>query len=103
MKRTVLFVLGALLLGMCMAACDDGGGGGDGMSEQEWFDTVKIGMTLDQVVAVVGRPPDTETFSYSGNRKWPTKIWRFGNAAGTVGMGTDGKVFSVGYSPDMYG
>lgn len=103
MKRAVLFALGALLLGMCLSACDDGGGGGGGMSEKDWFAEVKIGMTMAEIEAVVGRPADFSSYSYSGNRKWLVYYWRFGDAVGTASFGGDGKAASVGYSPNWYG
>jgi hypothetical protein len=102
MRKTVLFVLGALWIGLCLSACESGGGD-DGMSQEEWFNVVKIGMTMDQIVAVVGRPADSADYAYSGNRKWLVYYWRFGNAVGTASFGKDGKAVSVGYSPNWYG
>ena len=103
MKRLALAVLEAMLLGMCLSACESGGGGNNGMSEKKWFNAVKVGMTMDQIVDAVGRPADSANYAYSGGRKWLVYYWRFGNAAGTASFGSNGEAASVGYSPNLYG
>ena len=98
MKRTARLLLGVLLAGMCLTACDDGGG--DGMTQEKWRETVSFDMTQAQVEAAVGRPPDQATTQLNG---LVLLSWRYGDDAGTVTMHPNGAIYSIGWATGMYG
>jgi hypothetical protein len=88
-----------LIMGLCLSGCE-GGGGDDGMTQEQWFATVKIGMPVDEAVTAVGRQPDIVR---SLNIHETGYGWRFGNAFGSFSFRSDHRVYSVSYSPNMYG
>lgn len=100
MKKHITRVIGIILLflvGLCLVGC--GGGSDDGMSQDEWHAMVKLGMTDAEVIAVVGRPPETVMNTNSG-----TEIgWRFGNDVGRVIYDANHIVVLVRYISGMYG
>ena len=96
MKKTIVFwaVVAGLLCG-CLALAGCGGDGdGGGMNQEQWNNTVRMGMTPDEVNAAVGRPPDRQFQSWY--------YWRFDNDEGGATYGSNGRVAGTRWANDMY-
>jgi len=98
MKKTIAcwaFVAGLLCGCSMLTGCEsDGGGDGGGMNQEQWNNTVQIGMTADEVNAALGRAPDRQFQSWY--------YWRFDNDEGGVTYGGNGRVAGTRWVNDMY-
>jgi len=101
--RKLGLFLGVVTMAAGLVGCGGGGGDEEAMTSEEWSNTIHMGMTQDEVIAAVGRPPDRQ---YNDSRfitPNPFYAWRFGNDEGAVAYGVDGRVARFSYATHLYG
>jgi len=100
MKKLGLYLIAVVMVGVVavgMTGC--GGDDKQSMTKEEWFGKNMRGMTLEEVIALVGRQPDNDQMMSDGHRYY---YWNFSQGTGDVGIREDNRqVGSVGWAPSI--